>query len=93
MEDQQTRTMTWMAGILLALVAVVVLIKPGEEEDDGDKTTLATTDPFPDLKAEAITSLLRTEVEAHPRPGPRHPPQPAGRRRLEPHRAPQRPRR
>ena len=59
MEERQTRTLTWMAAVLVGLVAVVVFIEPDEDADEDNPTT----DPFPDLKAEDIHALSLTLAE------------------------------
>jgi len=61
MEDKQTRLLMWLGAILLALVAVILVIKPSgdKDEDDGDFSKV-----FPDTEAAAVQSLTLTRGEA-----------------------------
>lgn len=56
MEDKQTRLLTWLSVILLALVALIVFVEPPKEGAD-EEGELSWERLFPDAKAENATKI------------------------------------
>lgn len=55
MDEKQTRLLTWLSAILLAVVAFLVFVKPPEEKKEGEVAWEKLT---PDLKSADATGLV-----------------------------------